>query len=178
MGLWLEQVGVGQGYQVAFSERERLAALAQDIAPCVSGSPRLSVTYDGPTRMGRIALVVHASELRCHGAIAPDGSVDLRPLTKLTAPLATWRNRTAAVTDMRLYAFRTALHITDAWGHATLWLDGQDPIDGTAYARCVGLDGFDRCPHTREAARDGVLAYPLDDARLRNRFKDLLGPVP
>lgn len=174
--LRLETVGVNPSYQAAFSEPERLAALSAALAPCVTGTPRLVVVYHPSSRVGRVVLAVRAGELGCRGVVAADGQVDLDALAAVTGPLAAWRNAVAAVTDMRLYAFRTALHVTDSWGHATLWLDGQDPIDGTAYGRCLGLDGFDRCPHSQEAARNGVRRYPLDDVRLRNRVKDLLGP--
>lgn len=165
--------GVGRLYQGFFADEAPLRALGAALVPCVRGPVRVSVTYDEPSRMGRVALVLTPDQLACRATHGPGDAWDVSPLVPVAQALATWRNGVAAQRDMRIYAFRTGIHLVDPWGHATLWLDGQDPVDGTAFHRCLGLDGFDRCEAGGE--RDGVRAYRVADARLANRVVDLFG---
>ena len=163
--------GVGRLYQGFFADPEPARALGAALGPCVRGSARVSVTYDERSRMRRVALVLTPDQLACRATRGPDGAWDVSPLVPVAQALAAWRNGVAAQRDMRIYAFRAGIHVVDPWGHGTLWLDGQDPVDGTAFHRCLGLDGFDRCEPGEEAVR----AFHVADARLANRVLDLFG---
>lgn len=169
--LRLEFTGVNLMYRGFFADAEPARELALALAACVRGTPRVSITYGGMGKPSRIALIVRAGDLLCHARQGEDKRWEVDALVPVARALATWRNRIAAQRDMRVYTFRTGVHVHDAWGHATLWLDGQDPVDGSAFHPCLGLDGFDRCgPPTQ----DGVRSFTLTDVRLRNRLGDLL----
>ncbi|MCB9663382.1 MAG: hypothetical protein H6732_04670 [Alphaproteobacteria bacterium] len=171
-GVAVQFTGVGTLYRSWFGDAEVLAPFVEAVAPCLEPPFELSVTYDEDTRRGRVALVAAAGQVRCP-ARAADGDLDLAPLTGLARPLADLRNGLAATRDIRIYGFGTALHLEDDRGAVTLWLDGQDPLDGSAFARCLGLDGVERC--LADEAPEGLTTLAPAEAPLRRRLATLLG---
>ena len=167
-------IGVGTLYRSFFLDPAQLQPLASALGACVKGRATLALSYDEPTRVGHVALVLPASHLTCRAAPAGEG-IDITPMVPVLQALAAYRNGLGATKDMRLYSFRTALHVEDGFGAVTLWLEGQDPIDGTAVGRCLGLDGFERC--VADAAPDGLVTLDVVDGRRRRRMRDLIGPL-
>lgn len=165
--------GVGTMYRSWFADAEVLGPFAEALRSCIDGPIELAVTYDEDTRRGRVALVTARSQLRCFAQVTRDG-VDLASFTAVSRPVAGLRNRLAGLRDIRIYGFATAVHVEDERGAVTLWLEGQDPIDGSAFGPCLGLDGVERC--VEGGAPDGLQHVALPERAWRKRLQALLGP--
>lgn len=142
--LRLQFNGLNTSYRTYVGDPAGLATLSKALDGCVDGTATVSVSYVDTTRTGRIALVVPKDALRCHATVDGAG-VDVTGMLPMSRALAAFRNTLGATKDMRFYTFQAALHVEDGQGAVTLWLDGQDPIDGSAFGACAGIDGVEVC---------------------------------
>lgn len=167
--------GLNATYRSHVADPAFLAPLAAALDPCVDDTATLSVSYAEGSRDGRVALVLPVGSLDCHITVGADGTVDLSGLVPVAKAVAAYRNTLASTRDMRIYAWKTAIHVEDVHGHATLWLEGQDPIDGTAFDPCVGLDRVEACLHEGLGRFEGTTTLTPATPLQRRRLTALLG---
>lgn len=165
---------VGGTYRAYLTEADRMKALSQTIAPCLSGQAELVVTHDPSTSEGRIVLVVPKGRLRCAAQATEDG-LDVSPLLPLTKGLAAYRRGLGETRDMRIHSWRTGVLFDDAGGrNATLWLAGQVPEDGSTVSVCPDIDSAQHCPEGAEPSQ-GTTVLSVADKEARKAIARYLG---
>lgn len=166
---------IGKLHRGYFENAELTGALSVAAKACVDDTLDMVITYDEVERTGRVVVSMLHDRLKCR-ATPVDTGLDVSALLPLTTALAAYRNAVAAKKDIRIYGFRTGVHVRDGAGTSTLWIEGQDPIDGTTVSPCVEVDGFESCAPGKRL--DGVTVVKLPKPERQARLTTLFGPLP
>lgn len=166
---------IGKLHRGYFENPELTSALSVAAKSCVDDTLGMVITYDEVERTGRVVVSMLHDRLKCRAKPTADG-LDVSGLTPLSTALATYRNAVASKKDIRIYGFRTGIHVRDEAGTATLWVEGQDPIDGSTFSPCAEVDGLESCAPGKRL--DGVTVVKLPDEARQARLASLFGPLP
>ncbi len=178
--LLIRLTGIGANYRGYLTERDRLATLASDVAPCLTGPAELVLTYDPSSSDGRIVLVVPKGRLSCPAAVGTDEGVDITPLTPLTKAVATYRQGLGQTRDLRILSWRAGVLLDDVGGKGvTLWIGGTPPGDGSEVRPCVDLDGTVHCPEgARDVSGEGTTVVTAATPKARQALARRLHAIP
>lgn len=146
-----------------FSDPALKRTLALALAPHISGTPEVEVSYDPVAVRGRILLKVPPGGLKRPVTQRGD-RIQLQDLHPLTEALDAYRLAMGSRYDLRLLNFRVRVELRGGGRTCVFGPAGDPPPDGEIISPCVSVGGQPECG---EASLEGVRFAPPVAAAVR-----------
>lgn len=136
--------GIGPLYKGFFSDRDALTQLSRDLAPWLTDTVQLKVSYNSQDFVGGIRVLVPPGAL-VQLPRQTDGAVLLQDLAPITQALATYRDDLGGRYDVRIQSFHIGLDFYRGPVLCRIGVAGTPPPDGTLVSPCVEINGEEVC---------------------------------